>query len=120
MDERSYKRVEVDLDVAASVGTRSMRAMIYDLSMDGCLIEACDGPLPAESSAIDLHILDGQVTRGTLVWTKGNFGGVKFAELMHEAWVQHLGLRPRTQMNDFRDQFGRQMSIPGQRFNRQP
>ena len=120
MDERAYKRVVVDLDVAASVGTRSMRAMIYDLSMDGCLIEACDHPLPVQSSAIDLHILEGEVTRGTLIWTKGNFGGVKFADLMREAWVQHLGFRPRAQTRDFRDQFGRQMLIPGQRFNLKP
>ena len=110
----------VDLDAAASVGTRSLRASICDLSIDGCLIEVCDHPLPEESSAIDLHIIAGEVTRGTLIWTKGNFGGVKFAEMMCEAWVQHLGFKPRTQTSDFRDQFGRQMLIPGQRFSLKP
>ena len=59
---------------------------------------------------ISLYIPDANVTRGILIWTKGNFGGVKFAERMHEAWVQHLGFKPRTEMRAFRDQFGRRVS----------
>jgi hypothetical protein len=120
MDERAYQRVVVDLEVLATVGARSMQVTVYDLSMDGCAIEARGDPLPAPSSAINLYIPDVNVTRGTLIWTQGHFGGVKFAERMHEELVQHLGFKPKEKTAAFRDQFGRPLLIPGQRFSLQP
>jgi hypothetical protein len=92
MDGRAYKRVVVDLDVAASVGTRSMSAMIYGLSMDGCLIEACGGPMPAASSAINLYIASVKVTRGSLMWTKGNLAKLVRMSAMGRKRTSYRGL----------------------------
>ena len=117
MEKRAHKRIVVDLEVAASVGIQSTRVTICDLSMDGCLIEACGSSLPPEASPISLYIPEVNVTRGNLVWTKGRLGGVKFAERMDEAWVRHLDFKPRTAMPTFRDQFGRTLFLPGQPFD---
>jgi hypothetical protein len=118
MEERSTERVLVDLVVEASSLGKPLRVFMYDLSMDGCMIEACLDGLPRPETPINVYIPHANVTRGTLVWADGHIGGVRFNERMHEAVVLHLGFKSRLEEREgFRDRFGRPVSLRGERFN---
>jgi hypothetical protein len=108
MDDRCNKRVVVDLELDARVGSQVTRVLVYDLSVDGCMIEAKAGPLPGKGGAIELPLPHAGVTEGTLAWAQGRYGGVLFADRLHAAVVDYLGFRPTPdRAHVLRDRFGR-------------
>lgn len=117
MDERASRRVVIDLTVQASISGRPGQLIAYDLSIDGCMVDTGDEPLPAAGTKIELQLpLDNRVT-GALVWTHGRFGGVKFDERLAYALVEKLGFKPSSETwAGFRDRFGRPLALPGERF----
>lgn len=55
MDERGNKRVVVDLELDARVGSRVTRVLVYDLSIDGCMTESRAGQLPGPAAPSSCH-----------------------------------------------------------------
>ena len=108
MDDRSSKRVVVDLELEACVDSRVARVLVYDLSIDGCMIEARTGQLPVAGCAIELSLPHVGLTTGTLAWTQGRYGGVFFTRRLHQAVVDDLGFKPTPDRGHrLQDQFGR-------------
>jgi hypothetical protein len=108
MDDRGNKRVVVDLDLDARVHSRVTRVLVYDLSIDGCMIEASTGQLLVADDAIELPLPYVGVTRGTLAWAQGRYAGVLFTHRLHAAVVDHLGFKPTPDRGHLlQDRFGR-------------
>lgn len=108
MDERGNKRVVVDLELDARVGSRVTRVLVYDLSIDGCMIESRAGQLPGAGGAVELPSPDAGVTAGTLAWAQGRCGGVLFTNRLHESLVDRIGFKPAAEPGHvLRDGFGR-------------
>jgi hypothetical protein len=68
MDDRGNKRVVVDLELDACVDSRVTRVLIYDLSIDGCMIEAKIDQLHRTGGAIELPLPFVGMTRGDARW----------------------------------------------------
>jgi hypothetical protein len=118
MDERASCRTVVDLEIDASVDGLPLRLMVYDLSMDGCMVDTRGASLTAGDAPITLHFPQEVVITGTIAWSRGRVGGVRFDSPLHQAVVEHLGFKPKSEsMQPFRDQFGRQLTRRGERFN---
>lgn len=118
MDERTAKREVVDPEVALTVNGKACRARLYDLSMDGCMIDIAGSFAAHAGDAIGLDLPDAGAIQGTLIWTRGPFGGAKFTPRLHQQLVTRLGFHPRPQpASPFRDQFGRRLTHPRQRFS---
>jgi PilZ domain-containing protein len=118
VDERITKREVIDLEVALTFRGKLCRALLYDLSMDGCMIDTGGSfPLQADKT-IQFELPHAGATEGTVIWTKGQFGGAKFTQRLDQALVTRLGFRPRPQpVTKLRDQFGRPLKKLGQRFS---
>ena len=113
MDERACQREVVDLEVSVTSGGRSSRLFVSNLSQDGCLVEWNGEAAFRAGDAIHLDLPHGGTTEGTLVWSIGRTGGVHFATPLHEAVVKQLGFHPGPHdRTEFRDQFGRKVTMP--------
>lgn len=118
MDERSAKREVVDLKVAATFRGKPCRVLLYDLSMDGCMVDTGGKFALRTGDTIQLDLPHAEGTEATLLWTKGRFGGAKFSKRLHHAVVTQLGFRPFTKADtQFRDRFGRTVTMPAKRFS---
>lgn len=107
MDDRGNKRVVVDLELDARVDSLVTRVLVYDLSIDGCMIEARTGQLPPTGGAIELPLPHVGLTTGTLAWAQGRYGGVLFTNRLHEAVVYDLGFKPTPDRgHPLQDRFG--------------
>lgn len=115
MDERASNRVVVDLELDANVAGQSVRVLVYDLSMDGCMIDTGGEQLPDRNAAVDLSFPHDLLITGTLAWAHGGVGGIKFKERLHQAVVEHLGFKPKSEfVQEFPDRFERPLSPRGQ------
>ena len=118
MDERRAKRVVVDLKLDAQLEGASVRVHVYDLSMDGCSIEAEAIDFPSSGALITLRFSSDLDVDGTLVWVVSRNGGVRFSEPLPGSLVHELGFADSSSgQKGFQDQFGRSHSVPGQRFD---
>jgi len=118
MDERRAKRVVVDLKLDAQVEGAIVRVHVYDLSMDGCSIEAESTDFPSSGASVTLRFLSDVEVKGTLAWVRSRNGGVHFKEPLPGPLVHQLGFADSaTGQKGFQDQFGRSHSVPGQRFD---
>ena len=117
MDERSAPRVPVDLHADVYLEGRTLRVYVYDLSVDGCALESGQEDLPPRDTVVALFFPDGPRIAGKLMWTIGRNGGVRFSEAPPPELVAHLGLPSEEPRHTFRDQFGRALFLPGQRFD---
>ena len=89
VERRAAERLQVQAVVDLSVGYRSERVVAYDLSTDGCMIEASAGLLQAGAS-IALTFSNGISASGRVVWTKHLNAGVQFAERMPLSAVSRI------------------------------
>jgi len=96
MDERASKRVIVDLEVEGILNHRSLQVWVYDLSANGCMLQAAGDPLPAEGQPIRLVFPGRRTVSGKLAWANGNVSGVQFTDALDEGVVAQLGFRPRS------------------------
>ena len=118
MDERRAKRVVVDLKLDAQVEGAIVRVHVYDLSMDGCSIEAESTDFPSSGASITLKFSNDVGVEGTLEWVRRRNGGVRFKEPLLGSLVHELGFADSASgQKGFQDQFGRSQNIPGQRFD---
>lgn len=117
MDERTAKREVVDLEVTVTFNGKPCRALLYDLSIDGCTMHIRGSFALRAGDAIQLDLPHAGATEATVIWTKGKFGGASFTSKLHQAEVTRLGFRPRSLANTaFRDQFDRPVGKTGERF----
>jgi len=117
MDERSSKREVLDLKVAGTFSGNPCCVLLYDLSMDGCMVDTDEKIAVRAGDTIQLELPHAGTTEATFVWTRGRFGGAKFTSQLHQAIVAQLGFRPSSKpQTTFRDQFGRPVTMPGKRF----
>lgn len=118
VDERTSKREVVDMEVIGTSNGKACVALLYDLSMDGCMIDTGGRFALRAGDTIQLELPHAGTTEAALIWTKGRYGGAKFVRRLHQAVVTQLGFRPCSQLDTkFRDQFGRPVTRPGQRFS---
>lgn len=109
MERRKFDRVVVGIDIEISIRGLLEPVHLYDLSMDGCMIETSGAPNEAgDPVSIDLN---GFTVEGAVIWSKGPCAGVQFASRLDEAVVAELGFRGAQQLSSepFTDQFGRQL-----------
>jgi hypothetical protein len=109
VDQRASERFVVDLTAEGTLAGRSVRVCVYDLSMDGCMVEAQAPPLPEQGQAIELTFPDGFNVSGKLAWTMGKNAGVQFASRLNETEVARRALRPKDLPVGMADQFGRKL-----------
>ena len=117
MDERRSPRIPVDLHADAYLNGRTIRVFVYDLSTGGCVLETRDETLPPCGALISLDFPDGMRVSGTLMWTNNRNGGVQFVEAIPRTVVSAFSLSSFGRDDGFRDQFGRHISLRGQRFD---
>lgn len=113
MKSRASERVVADREVTCRFGGRKSIVLMYDLSVDGCMIDATDLEVTA-GDPILLDLLDERSTSGEVVWQKAGCAGIRFAEPLHPVLVQYLGFRQPAepfQAKLPRDRFGR--LLPG-------
>jgi hypothetical protein len=109
MDERASVRVEVDRPIEFRIGERTVSALLYNLSMGGCMIEGPDDlARPGDQVSLRLgRLID---ATGRVIWQQGRHCGIRFAAALHEAVVSHLGFKPSEVCVDIAwpvDRFGR-------------
>jgi hypothetical protein len=115
MDERATGRVEVDRLIEFQIGERTVSALLYNLSMGGCMVEGPDDQThPGDEVSLRLgHLID---ATGRVVWQHGRHCGIRFTAALHEAVVAHLGFTPSDASVDFEwpiDRFGRVLPALG-------
>ena len=113
MTSRASERFVTDREVSCRFAGRKAIVLMYDLSVDGCMIDAADLEVTA-GDPIVLDLLDERSTSGEIVWEKAGCAGVRFTEPLHPVIVQYLGFRQpadpfRAKLP--RDRFGR--LLPG-------
>jgi len=108
MDERNFERVVVERQIECRTRRGVKRAILYNLSVDGCMIEVEAGSVAREE---EIFVALGNLirARGRVVWQSGLNAGVQFSERLHEAVVRYLGFKPSRERFDEiqpRDRFG--------------
>ncbi|AKH43094.1 hypothetical protein FHS61_001206 [Altererythrobacter atlanticus] len=115
MDERTSKRVVVDVEVEARIDERPCRIFVTDLSTGGCMIEAEDADL-VPGDRVMLHFERLVDIGGRIVWLREGVGGVQFHLPLHAAVVERLGFRPGDEWDSdtaqLFDNFGRPLPVP--------
>lgn len=88
---RASERAAVDIEVAErpAHGRASARALIYDLSQDGCMIEFV-GRLLSPGDRVAVPLDDQTLVSATLVWQVGRNAGLQFAERLDKITVDRL------------------------------
>ena len=77
-ERRNGLRVKMTQAIAVQHSGRSLNAMIVDASDAGCKLSNVDGLVQNET--ISLELATGKVVSARVVWQKGEFAGVEFAE----------------------------------------
>lgn len=89
MDERISERTVLGRTVACQIAGVASTVQMYDLSMDGCMVEApktlCEG------NELSVQLLDHFDAVGTVIWIEQGRAGVLFNERIQPAIVQYLG-----------------------------
>lgn len=93
MDERSNERVVTDLTIPATILGLGSEVHIYNLSIDGCMVEATSVALQTDH-ILSLTFLDQITIQGRVIWRYGQYAGVRFLGELHPAVVEHLGFKP--------------------------
>jgi len=89
LERRVAERFRIEAAVEFSVFDRSETAIAYDLSTDGCMLEASNGVVEA-GDAVALTFPNGISAEGTIIWTKHRNAGVQFASGMSPVAVERI------------------------------
>ena len=91
MNLRASERATVDIEIAEGPehGRASARALIYDLSQDGCMIEFV-GRLLSPGDRVAVPLDDQTLVSATLVWQVGRNAGLQFVERLEKTTVDRL------------------------------
>lgn len=86
--------------------------LVYDLAMDGCMIDTGGERLSDCNAAVDLFFPH-DLLIGTLAWAHGRVGGIKFKERLHQAVVEIWDSSRSPFVQEFPDRFERPLSPRG-------
>ena len=76
-------------DVAAQIQGQWLHLFVYDLSMDGCMLQTAD-PEVFEGQTIILQFDDHCTTVGIVLWKKNITAGMQFESRLEPAVVNRL------------------------------
>lgn len=89
VERRAAERLRIEAAVEFSVRGRTEPAIAYDLSIDGCMIEASNGIVEA-GDTVALAFPNGISAEGNIVWTRHRNAGVQFTPGMPLAAVERI------------------------------
>ncbi|AKM10683.1 PilZ domain-containing protein [Croceicoccus naphthovorans] len=107
MSRRTNARLDSDRQVECRVDGRAFHAVLYNVSVTGCMIEM---PLNRVSMDDRVHMkAEGNIRiSGIVIWQNERNAGVRFDQPLHEAVVRFLGYDPVQNAGLFpTDRFGR-------------
>lgn len=87
-ESRYFLRSDFMADVPAELDGRRLDVFVYDLSVDGCMVETSDSEVH-QGSSIRVHF-DQQCMSGTVLWRKNRNLGVQFKTRMKSTEVDRL------------------------------
>jgi hypothetical protein len=88
---RSVERNEVVASVECEVRGRSQRAIVFDLSTNGCLVQ-CSPMFADVGDAFRMSFPGGLSLQGKVRWRKGFSTGVQFAGSFPQSVIQQFAL----------------------------
>lgn len=93
MSRRGNERLDSDRQVECRVDGRNFIAVLYNVSVSGCMIEM---PMNRVREGDRVHIkADGNIRMsGMVVWQDERNAGLRFDQPLHEAVVRFLGYDP--------------------------
>jgi len=92
LDERAADRLVSDLEVDCYTAGASSKAVLYNVSTGGCMIEMPD-EIPQEWEFVCLKIVDLAVIDGRIAWRHGCHAGVRFLHSLDPADVAQMGFQ---------------------------
>ena len=110
MDHRKEQRVAASGHVLYSLGDVVLRDTLYNLSGEGCMIEADHG-MADVGDEVEITLLQGVVVGGSVIWVKDGSFGVRFHRPIGEATVKYFRLTDWSQpsIDEPTDGFGRSL-----------
>jgi hypothetical protein len=88
-ERRQFPRSAFMADVFAQVLGRRLRLFVYDLSMDGCMVQTADLEV-IEGQTIILEFDESCTTIGKVLWKRNITAGMKFESRLEPAVVNRL------------------------------
>lgn len=89
-ERRNSQRTTTEVQATCRMGGRERRAIVYDVSSDGCMAEISGGSASA-GGFVRVMFSCGIPAAGRVLWTDGSTAGIKFDHPLHPAVVAHLG-----------------------------
>ncbi len=89
MERRSAERIKAALPVVCRVRGSLSYGLTYDISTDGCMLQACDG-LVSSGEDVQLSFADLTNVAATVVWTKHRNAGVRFNTPLPQSAIAQL------------------------------
>lgn len=109
MTRRANERLDSDRQVECRVDGKIFRAVLYNVSVSGCMIEMPFNQV-RQDDRIFLKAEGGIRMAGLVIWQDQRNAGVRFDAPLHEAVVRFLGYDPvKTAMVMPTDRFGRML-----------
>lgn len=108
-DDRAADRVATEKAVACTIRGQSSTALMYDLSVDGCMIGDLSDALVV-GQTITIEFVEDIASVAEVVWQRSGCAGIRFAERLHPVVVQFLGFKQPSYLFDQKppcDGFGR-------------
>ena len=108
-ERRKIQRERIVAQVAYRSGWKSDQAFVYDLSTNGCMLEASAG-FVEPGDTILVRFTSRVAVEGKVIWHERRNAGIEFAEPVHPLIVAHLTFREdKSELHGSygRDQFGR-------------
>lgn len=112
MNQERFEKFDLDVEVSCHVDGNTRRLALYDLSPEGCMVEAPAG-LFAKGRKLAVALPGGLIVRARLAWQRGARLGLRFIEPLDHDLVKLLGARIRRACElryAPRDRFGRPIS----------
>ena len=110
---RQATRVVTDIETTWNAQELSGTALMYNLSIGGCMIEFAGEPLfPGDVLALSMPQIPS--LDGRIVWQAGRYAGIQFDQPLDEATVSELGFKePEAGFSRQlpRDRFGRVLPV---------
>ena len=106
---RATTRIVTDIETVFCSGSHSSRALVYNISTDGCMIEGADADA-FDGDAISLSLPSLPPIGGKVVWRHDRYAGIRFNTQLSATTVSALGFKEpelRFVQSVPRDRFGR-------------